>query len=104
MNRLLLLLLLLSLTSLTVLAQDAQPEETSIPLVVGQVFSDSLAATDVHAYTIDLAADQFVYGEADQLSVDVVVTIYSPEWPTWGCATTLASRSGFAGRWPRPSA
>lgn len=75
-------LALLLATRLTVppaLAQDAPDGDAATPLVPGQVRSDSLAATDVHTYSIDLPAHQFVYGEADQQTVDVVVTVYAPD-------------------------
>jgi len=53
-------------------AQDARA------LRVGQTLSGSLAGDSEHDYTIDLRADQFVFGDANQIDVDVVVTILDP--------------------------
>lgn len=46
------------------------------------MISDSLAATDVHHYILNLPENTFVYGAADQQTVDVVVTVYDPEGTT----------------------
>lgn len=48
------------------------------PLAVGRVIADSLAPGSVHAFTLDLGADRFVFGAVEQLSVDVAVTILDP--------------------------
>lgn len=45
----------------------------------GPVTEHTLAPDDAHAYTLDLAAGQFVLGEADQQTVDVVVTLTGPD-------------------------
>ena len=49
------------------------------PLAQGQAYADSLAPTSLHVYTLGLAAGRFVYGEADQLGVDVVVSVVAPD-------------------------
>lgn len=54
-------------------------EQDAMLLVPKQIVSDSLSTGDAHTYTVDLQADQFVYGEANQQTVDVVVTIYGPD-------------------------
>lgn len=46
---------------------------------IGRAHTDSLSAADVHTFAIDLDADRFVLGEADQETVDVVVTVYGPD-------------------------
>ena len=45
----------------------------------GQEQGGTLATGDAHAYTLRLAADQFVRGEAFQHTVDVVVTLTGPD-------------------------
>ncbi|MEQ9401703.1 MAG: serine hydrolase [Longimicrobiales bacterium] len=54
-------------------AQEARPVQA------GSTVSASLAGDDVHAYTLDLDAATWVFGIADQRSVDVVVTILGPD-------------------------
>lgn len=49
------------------------------PLTVGRSVEGTLATGDADAYTLALAADQFVLGAADQQSVDVVVTVTGPD-------------------------
>ena len=48
------------------------------PLRLGEPVERGLATGDAHAYTLDLGAGQFVLGVADQLTVDVVVTVTGP--------------------------
>ena len=48
-------------------------------LTPGQTQTGTLATGDADVYTLDLTADQFVAGEADQQTVDVVVTITGPD-------------------------
>lgn len=73
MNRLLTILLLLAAAPAGLPAQDP------VPLTVGRVHADSVVADEVDAYTIDLDGSWFVLGEADQQTVDVVVTVFDPE-------------------------
>ena len=49
------------------------------PLTVGQSVEGTLATGDANAYTLALDADQFVFGAADQQTVDVVVTVTGPD-------------------------
>lgn len=49
------------------------------PLTVGQSVEGTLATGDADAYTLALSADQFVFGAADQQTVDVVVTVTGPD-------------------------
>jgi CubicO group peptidase (beta-lactamase class C family) len=72
-------LLLLCLLPPAARAQDGSTGAQPRPLSVSQPYSDSLAAAAVHTFSLDAASGQFVYGEADQRTVDLVVTVYSPE-------------------------
>ena len=47
-------------------------------LRVGQGMADSLSAESAHSYTINAEANRYVYGFADQISVDVVVKVTAP--------------------------
>lgn len=58
-----------------VCAQEAERFEGE----VGRTAMRSLEAGDRHAYVLDLEAGRFVYGEADQRTVDVVVTVFDGE-------------------------
>ncbi len=51
-------------------------------LQLNLVKSDSLPAQTPHAYTLDLQADQFVFGQVNQITVDVVVTVQGPDGET----------------------
>lgn len=74
MYRFLLLVgLLCSLAAGRAWAQDATP------LTVGEPITRDLGAHDAHAYTLDLGAGQFIYGDVDQQTVDVIVTVYGPD-------------------------
>jgi len=56
------------------LAAPLQAQDTR-PIEVGETLSGTLSADSEHDFTLDLQADQFVYGAVDQLTVDAVVTI-----------------------------
>lgn len=73
MRRLSFLVLIIALTATSPAAAQA------IRLQVGTPVPGELTADDLHTYEIQLGADQFVYGEADQRTVDVVVTVYGPD-------------------------
>ena len=71
-------LFLLGLTLLALASvASAQPA-----LQLGEPLERALVADDAHAYPLDLPADQFVLGDADQLTVDVVVTLNGPDGET----------------------
>ena len=70
---LLFLCLFASLAASRTWAQDATP------LTIGEAVTRDLGSDDAHAYTLDLDAGQFVYGDVDQQTVDVVVTVYGPD-------------------------
>ena len=56
--------------------------QDTLRLERGRTVERELPAGGIHAYTLDLSARQFVYGVADQHSVDVVVTVYGPTGST----------------------
>ena len=56
----------------------AQEVAAPVPVTVGETHADSLGAEDVHAYEVRLESGQFVIGDVDQLTVDVVVTVKDP--------------------------
>ncbi len=45
----------------------------------GSPVPGELGADDTHTYEIQLGAEQFVFGAADQQTVDVIVTVYDPD-------------------------
>ena len=53
--------------------------QTSTRLQQGTTVSGDLEPNGKHTYELTLAAEQFVYGEADQQTVDVVVTVTGPD-------------------------
>ncbi len=61
-----------------VFAQSAVAQNVT-ELAVGQSVAGSLVHDQEDAYTLQLAAEQFVAGWANQVSVDVVVTISGPD-------------------------
>ncbi len=54
-------------------------DATPRPIAQGEVAADSIAPSATHAYTIELGADEFVFGEVDQQSVDVAITVRDPD-------------------------
>ncbi len=73
------LLISLSLSALVAQENTAVP---SGPLQLNIAQSDSLSPKTPHAYTLDLQADQFVFGQVNQISVDVMVTVQGPDGET----------------------
>ena len=70
------MLRLASLTLLVALAGTAHAQEALLP---GAPAEGTLASGDADAYTLDVAAGQFVLGRALQHSADVVVTVTGPD-------------------------
>jgi CubicO group peptidase (beta-lactamase class C family) len=66
-------LLLLSAVSLSVC------QITAVPLVLEKSIPDSLPRNGSKSYTLTLAQNRFIYGEVDQITIDVVVRIFDPE-------------------------
>jgi CubicO group peptidase (beta-lactamase class C family) len=82
-----------SLALLLLGAALAQAQEEAAParsIELKKVMKGLLKIEKTHAYTIPLKADQFVYGEVDQITVDVVVTVKDPEGKTVGNYDTPA--------------
>lgn len=40
---------------------------------------EQLSPSEVHCYTLDLTADQFIYLEVEQLGVDITATLFAPD-------------------------
>ena len=67
-------LALVALVLITPLAaQDARP------IREGQTLSGTLASDSEHEFTLQVDAEYFVFGEVDQIDVDVVVTVLGPD-------------------------
>lgn len=62
------------------LAAPAFAQEAAVATVaeVGELYADSLGPEDVHTYELTLESAQFVVGDVDQVTVDVVVTVRDP--------------------------
>ena len=54
-------------------------DTTLLAIKIGDVYKNDLKTGDAHGYTLNIDSDYYVYGFANQKSVDVVVTIYDPE-------------------------
>ena len=74
-----------------------QAQSTNDPtsLSLNQEATDSLAADGKKTFAIDLAADQFVAGVADQISVDVVIEVMGPD-------SASVARTDVTGEGPEP--
>lgn len=75
------LFLLISFSFSTLLAQENAAVSSGV-LQLNLAKGDSLPAQTPHAYTLDLQADQFVFGQVNQITVDVVVTVQGPDGET----------------------
>jgi CubicO group peptidase (beta-lactamase class C family) len=73
MKKLTTLLLALLLTTGFSIAQ------TTTPLKVGDEIDDALKTGETDVFTLTIDADQFVFGYADQKTVDVVITVKGPD-------------------------
>lgn len=60
----------------------AVPVTAQQALTVGQVYADSIAPEQADTFTIELDADQFVAGEVDQVSADIVIVVLGPDGET----------------------
>ncbi|MGH7445550.1 MAG: hypothetical protein ACREKM_11760, partial [Longimicrobiales bacterium] len=70
---------LLLLTILTPGALAAQAADTTTrPITVGAAVVDSLPASALHAFTVTLESGRFVYGEVDQRTADIRITVRDP--------------------------
>ncbi len=66
----------LASASALVLSTPAYSQEI---LEIGEPIERSLGADEPHVYALDLAEGQFVFGNVDQIGVDVVVTVTGPD-------------------------
>ncbi len=57
----------------------AQSTNESVPIARGELRSGQISVDETHRYTIDLQASSFVTGAANQIDVDLVVTVYAPD-------------------------
>ena len=69
-------------------AQDRQ--EKTVPIAVGKEYTDSLATGSSHIYTLEADSGQFIYGVADQQTVDVKIEVKDPAGKTVGAFDTPA--------------
>lgn len=67
---------LILILMITVSAAVAQ---TNRPITIGEEITDSLRSESTHNFEAELPSNYYVYGKVNQISVDVVVTIYNPE-------------------------
>lgn len=58
--------------------------QDATPLTLQETYDRELAADTSHAFSIDLAVGEYVFGEVFQRSVDVVVTLAGPDAETIG--------------------
>lgn len=68
----------LSILLLFIVVIPAQGQETT-KLEVGRSLKRNIDAGGKHIYLIDLGDGKFVYGDLDQISVDVVINIFNPD-------------------------
>lgn len=71
--------LLLTILASPILHAQEEPAREPTRLSVGQVLADSLPPEESRVYLVELGADWFVYGEADQQTLDVVVEVTGPD-------------------------
>src|SRR6056297_785497 len=69
-------------------AQDRQ--EKTVPIAVGKEYTDSLATGSSHIYTLEADSGKFIYGVADQQTVDVKIEVKDPAGKTVGAFDTPA--------------
>jgi CubicO group peptidase (beta-lactamase class C family) len=69
-------LFLLLIIIFTIHGQDTA---LKIPIKIDQVIDKSLTVDEVHVYTLDLEANQFLYGKVEQKGIDIVVRIIDPD-------------------------
>ena len=58
-------------------SQNAEKKVTSIS--IGETIADSLTSESIHAYNLELDSTQFVFGQANQKTVDVVISVIGPQ-------------------------
>ena len=60
-------------------AIQAQSIDEAILIKQGELRAGHISGEDVHSFVLELEQDYFVHGEANQISVDLVVTVYAPD-------------------------
>lgn len=60
-------------------AVQAQSVDEATVIRQGEMRNGHIGGEDVHSFVLELEEDYFVHGEANQISVDLVVTIYTPD-------------------------
>lgn len=78
-NSFLLYALAVGLLCISIVLSQEKPTESGRPIQLKKELSDSLAQGGEHTYILALKAEQFVYGEVNQIAVDAVVTVKDPE-------------------------
>lgn len=68
----------ISILCVAVPAQAQNDQTKEVPVEAGAEIRDSLATGGSHIYTLDLEAGQFVFGSADQQTVDVTIEVKDP--------------------------
>lgn len=64
---------------LTVSLYGQETDQKDFSITIGEEVSNTLAQHSTHFYTTELDSGKFVFGRADQRSVDVVVSVHNPE-------------------------
>lgn len=67
------------LLTCSVLAAAPLAAQAPTPLVLGRTVEDTLAHGDTSRYAVTVGSGRFVYGEAEQHTVDAVVTVFAPD-------------------------
>lgn len=88
MKRIFIILFSALFVSVNVTAQDRQ--EKVVPVTVGKEYTDSLVTGSSHVYTLEADSGRFIYGVADQQTVDVRIEVKSPDGETVGAFDTPA--------------
>ncbi|MGK7370039.1 MAG: hypothetical protein ACNS64_07470, partial [Candidatus Halalkalibacterium sp. M3_1C_030] len=76
------------LTAGSMLAQDGT--EKRIPVEIGKEYTDSLTTGSTHIYTLEADSGRFVFGMANQQTVDVKIEVEDPSGNIVGAFDTPA--------------
>ncbi|MDX1585704.1 MAG: serine hydrolase, partial [Balneolaceae bacterium] len=83
----------LTLLSVLFLVGNLQAQEGSVKttnVVVGEQYTDSLSTGSAHIYVLEADSGRFIYGAADQLTVDVKIEVKDPSGQIIGAFDTPA--------------
>lgn len=69
------------LTAIFILHGTVQAQTTDEPWQIrqGELRTGHIGSEEVHTFVLEIEQDYFVYGEANQISVDLIVSIYAPD-------------------------